>query len=119
MMTLPTLPSAPIARLVPRGRRERVRASSLAVSAWCVDVAVGAARGIMIVAPLLVLSGAVIALALAVAAPARRHPGHRGLLAPAAPPAGLCTHADRADRDACWEALFERMSQPAPASPRR
>jgi hypothetical protein len=74
----------------------------------------------MIVAPLLVLSGAVIALALAVAAPARRHTMHRGLLAPAAPPAGLCTHADRADRDACWEALFERMSQPAPlASPRR
>jgi hypothetical protein len=109
------LPSPPAARLIPRGLRERGRAASLAATAWCLDVAVTVARGIMLVAPLLVLSGAVLALAVAVATPARRTAAHRDLLAPAPRPAGLCTHAERADRDACWEALFERMRQPARA----
>jgi hypothetical protein len=109
------LPSPPAARLVPRGLRQHARAGGLAATAWCVDVAVAVARGIMLIAPLLVLSGAVLALAVAVATPSRAragHGAHRGLLAPAPPAAGLCMHAERADRDACWEALFERMRQP-------
>jgi hypothetical protein len=118
------LPSPPAARLVPRGLRQHAHAGGLAATAWCVDVAVAVARGIMLVAPLLVLSGAVLALAVAVATPPSsgsraRHGAHRGLLAPAPPAAGLCTHAERAERDACWEALFERMRQPRsyPAAP--
>jgi hypothetical protein len=111
------LPSPPAARLIPRGLRQHARAGCLAATAWCVDVAVTVARGIMLVAPLLVLSGAVLALAVAVATPARRGATHRGLLAPAAPAPGLCTHTERADRDACWEALFERMRQPRTHAP--
>jgi hypothetical protein len=91
----------PHARLLPRSPGQRARAGVHALAIWSLATLERLAAGVVLVVPVLLLVGLVLAMAFAVTAPRR---GPALLVAPPPPPP-----------DTCGRMPFDRPLLPAPA----
>jgi hypothetical protein len=90
----------PLARLLPRSPGQRARAGAHALAIWTLATLERLAAGVVLIVPVLLLVGLVLAMAITVTAPSRR--GAALLAAPPPTP------------DACGRGAFDRPLLPAP-----
>jgi hypothetical protein len=83
----------PLARLLPRSPGQRARAGVHGLAIWSLATLERLAAGVVLVVPVLLLVGLVLAMAITVTAPARR--GAPLLVAPPPPPPGTSGRALR------------------------